>query len=80
MSQDTRDKKIARMERFMRLVDALEAAQRHDLHRTALFMTLRLLEMGCWLDDVGDWREDTRPMKPIAGLPDGTWADNHDEF
>lgn len=61
--------RIVRHERFERILNALEAAERHDLHRTANLHRARLLEMGCWLDDVGDWHEDTRPIKPIDDEP-----------
>lgn len=55
---------------FQRLVDAFEAAERHELHRTAIMLMNRLQGLGAWVDDLGDWHDETRPNKPIDD-PDG---------
>lgn len=80
MENTSWDKQIARQRRVMRLVDALEAAERWQLSRTAQMYVQALESIGCWRDAAGDWREDTRPIKPISADLPGTWADNHADF
>lgn len=74
------ERKNERLRRFHRLVAALEAAERWQLHRTRQMYVQALEAIGYWRDDAGDWREDTRPLKPITDQPAGTWADNHSDF
>lgn len=52
-------------ERFYKLCDAFDAACRWELHNTATLMGNRLMAMGAWIDDAGDWRYDTRPTQPV---------------
>lgn len=57
--------KIVKQERFDQLVAAFNAACRWELPRTTAALGNRLLAMGAWIDDAGDWRYDTRPNKPV---------------
>lgn len=59
-----------RKKQFRRLVDAFEAAERHELHRTAIMLFHRLEAMGGWVDDAGQWHDETRSVKPLDD-PDG---------
>lgn len=43
-------------EKFDRLVAALLAAERWDLHRSASLFNARLLMIGAWQDVDGQWR------------------------
>lgn len=80
MSDITWDKEIERHRRFLRLVDAFEAATRWELHRTAVALLHRLEGMGGYIDEDGQWCDETRPVKRIDDQQLGTWADNHSDF
>lgn len=57
--------RIVQQERFERLCDAFDAAGRWELYESQTLFGNRLLAMGAWIDDAGDWRQDTRPNKPV---------------
>lgn len=57
--------KIVKQERFEQLVKAFDAACRWELPRTTTALGNRLLALGAWIDDDGEWRQDTRPHTPV---------------
>lgn len=54
-------KNIFRVERFTRLLAAYDAAARWELPRTQMMLYARLLSLGAYIDNNGDWRIDELP-------------------
>jgi len=56
MAQMQEFETFLREERFMRLVLAHEAAQRWELHRSSALFWNRLVQLGAYIDNTGQWR------------------------
>jgi hypothetical protein len=65
MAQYEKLKELLRQDRFEHLVAAWHAASRYEFHHSRALFQQRLVAMGAYIDDWGEWRIETRPMKPI---------------
>lgn len=52
---------LVRMERFTRLVAAYNAAVRWELHNSAWLFWNKLLRLGAYIDNEGQWHIDELP-------------------
>lgn len=56
-------KSLVRTERFTRLVAAYHAACRWELWNSRRLFENKLLMLGAWMDDEGQWRLDELPKR-----------------